>query len=246
MSGDTHPAVRRRPCEHASGLVALQVAHLMTRRWGRTVCGRASRLIPGGGRLRGVAAAGQGRRTAWSSARSGSRRRSAPRCSGPAATPSMRRSPSATRWPSCIPAAAISAAAASATIRLADGKETFFNFRETAPRRRRATCISTPPAIRCPAASTDGYKAVGVPGTVLGLETMRERYGTMSREALMAPAIALAEDGFVLADGDAAILAALGGGLRRRSRMSTAIFLKRRQAAAGRRPAGPGAISPRR
>ena len=37
---------------------------------------------------------------------------------------------------------------------------------------------------------------IGVPGTVLGMETARREYGTMSRERLMAPAIALARDGF--------------------------------------------------
>ena len=54
--------------------------------------------------------------------------------------------------------------------------------------------------------STDGYLAVGVPGTVMGLEAARLRYGTMSRSALMAPAIALARDGYELQQGDVNIL----------------------------------------
>jgi gamma-glutamyltranspeptidase/glutathione hydrolase len=57
-----------------------------------------------------------------------------------------------------------------------------------------------------PGLSTDSWKAVGVPGTVMGLETARVRYGTMSREALMEPAIKLARDGFVLGQGDAGVM----------------------------------------
>ena len=46
----------------------------------------------------------------------------------------------------------------------------------------------------------------GVPGTVAGLEWARDRYGTKPRAALMAPAIALARDGFVLAPADTSLL----------------------------------------
>jgi gamma-glutamyltranspeptidase/glutathione hydrolase len=51
-------------------------------------------------------------------------------------------------------------------------------------------------------ASTLGHLAVGVPGTVSGLELAREKYGTMKRAALVAPAIGFAEKGFVLEQGD--------------------------------------------
>jgi gamma-glutamyltranspeptidase/glutathione hydrolase len=43
---------------------------------------------------------------------------------------------------------------------------------------------------------------VGVPGTVLGLDTALTRYGTMKRAEVMAPAIALAEQGFDLVQPD--------------------------------------------
>ena len=56
-------------------------------------------------------------------------------------------------------------------------------------------------------ASTHGHLAVGVPGTVAGLEYAREKYGTLSARTLIAPAIALAEHGFVLDQGDVALLA---------------------------------------
>lgn len=40
--------------------------------------------------------------------------------------------------------------------------------------------------------------AVGVPGTVMGLELARKKYGTFSREKLMAPAIKLAKEGIIV------------------------------------------------
>ena len=54
-----------------------------------------------------------------------------------------------------------------------------------------------------PNASTRGHSAVAVPGTVAGLELARAKYGTQRRDALIAPAIALAEQGFTLDAGDA-------------------------------------------
>jgi gamma-glutamyltranspeptidase/glutathione hydrolase len=59
-----------------------------------------------------------------------------------------------------------------------------------------------------PMASLYGYKAVAVPGTVMGLHKMLEAYGTMKRQQVMAPAIGLAERGFVLSDGDIAFFKA--------------------------------------
>jgi gamma-glutamyltranspeptidase/glutathione hydrolase len=59
-----------------------------------------------------------------------------------------------------------------------------------------------------PKLSLNGYLAAGVPGSVLGLDTLLTKYGTLSREKVMAPAIKLAEEGFVLSRGDADSLAA--------------------------------------
>jgi gamma-glutamyltranspeptidase/glutathione hydrolase len=94
------------------------------------------------------------------------------------------------------------------TLRLADGRTTFLDFREKAPLAATATMFQDARGEVVPGLSTNSWKAVGVPGTVMGLETARVRYGTMSREALMAPAIKLAREGFVLGQGDAGIMAA--------------------------------------
>jgi gamma-glutamyltranspeptidase / glutathione hydrolase len=94
-----------------------------------------------------------------------------------------------------------------ATIHLADGRETFVNFREKAPLAATETMYLDAKGDVVPKASLEGYLSVGVPGTVLGLDTMLARYGTMKRADVMAPAIALARDGFELVQGDVDILA---------------------------------------
>ncbi len=48
-----------------------------------------------------------------------------------------------------------------------------------------------------------GYPTVGVPGAVRGLALLLERHGALDLGAVMAPAIALAEDGFRLLEGEA-------------------------------------------
>jgi gamma-glutamyltranspeptidase/glutathione hydrolase len=97
------------------------------------------------------------------------------------------------------------------TIRLKDGRETFVNFREKAPLKATRDMYLDAKGEVVPERSTRGYLAVGVPGTVLGLDTVLAKYGTMRRAQVMAPAIRLAEDGFVLTVGDATILGGGGG-----------------------------------
>ena len=101
------------------------------------------------------------------------------------------------------------------TLRLADGRTTFFDFREKAPAAASATMYLDAAGNVIPGKSTDSWAAVGVPGTVMGLETARTRYGTMPRAALMAPAIRLAREGFVLGQGDAGVMALEGPKLAR-------------------------------
>ncbi|GAC1358398.1 MAG: gamma-glutamyltransferase [Vulcanimicrobiaceae bacterium] len=87
-------------------------------------------------------------------------------------------------------------------IRAANGAETFIAFREAAPGRSTANMYLNAAGEVIKGASTKSYLAVGVPGTVMGLEYARIKKGTQSRRALMEPAIALARDGYVVDAGD--------------------------------------------
>ena len=89
------------------------------------------------------------------------------------------------------------------TIQLADGRKAFLDFRENAPLAATANMYLDKEGNVVKGASTLGHLAVGVPGTVSGLELALSKYGTMKRAALIAPAIKYAQDGFVLEQGDA-------------------------------------------
>jgi gamma-glutamyltranspeptidase/glutathione hydrolase len=92
------------------------------------------------------------------------------------------------------------------TLHLADGRNVFINFRETAPAAASANMYLDAAGKVIKNASLDGYRAVGVPGTVLGLDSALQQYGTLSRAQVMAPAIKLARAGFILARADTDIL----------------------------------------
>ena len=86
--------------------------------------------------------------------------------------------PSAMRWPSSIPTAGNIGGGGFMTIRLKDGKTTFLDFRERAPLASTKTMYLDDKGNMVKGLSTDGYLAVGVPGSVLGFETARAKYGT--------------------------------------------------------------------
>src|SRR3979490_43928 len=92
------------------------------------------------------------------------------------------------------------------TIELADGRKTFLDFREMAPKAATANMYLDKDGNVIKGLSTKGHLAVGVPGSVHGMEYARENYGTMKRADLIAPALQLAEDGFALERGDIALL----------------------------------------
>jgi len=92
------------------------------------------------------------------------------------------------------------------TIHLKDGRDTFINFRETAPGAATAGMYLDTAGQPIKELSRSGYRAAGVPGTVMGLERAAQEYGRLARRALLAPAIALARDGYVLSRTDANIL----------------------------------------
>jgi gamma-glutamyltranspeptidase / glutathione hydrolase len=101
------------------------------------------------------------------------------------------------------------------TIHLADGRDTFINFRETAPAAASAGMYLDAAGKPDPDRSRHGYLAAGVPGTVMGLDRAAHEYGTMPRAALMAPAISLARNGFVLSRDDTELLDAKADQLAR-------------------------------
>ncbi|MEO1339959.1 MAG: gamma-glutamyltransferase [Cyanobacteria bacterium J06635_13] len=90
-------------------------------------------------------------------------------------------------------------------VHLADGKETFINFRETAPSKANAEMYLDERGELIENLSTDGYLAVGVPGTVKGLNYALDKYGTKERSQVIEPAIRLAERGYKLQPGDVKI-----------------------------------------
>jgi gamma-glutamyltranspeptidase/glutathione hydrolase len=91
-------------------------------------------------------------------------------------------------------------------IHLADGRNTFINFRETAPAAATERMYLDARGNPIKDLNLYGYLAVGVPGTVMGLDRALLEYGTMPRAKVMAPAVKLARDGFILNRGDTDIL----------------------------------------
>ncbi len=92
------------------------------------------------------------------------------------------------------------------TIHLADGTNTFINFRETAPTAASKNMYLDKDGNLIKEASLYGYLASGVPGTVKGLDAALEKYGTLSRQEVMAPAIKLAREGYILTRADTDVL----------------------------------------
>ena len=92
------------------------------------------------------------------------------------------------------------------TIHLADGKDTFINFREKAPAAASADMYLDENKNIKPGASLHGYTAVGVPGTVAGFDLAQRKYGKLTRAQVLAPAIKLARDGYILNRGDTDII----------------------------------------
>ena len=112
------------------------------------------------------------------------------------------------------------------TIQLADGRKTFLDFREKAPLAATANMYLDKEGNVVKGASTLGHLAVGVPGSVSGMEYALAKYGTMKRAAVIAPAIHFAEKGFVLDQGDVDMLHAATDDFRKDA-ATAAIFLNK-------------------
>jgi gamma-glutamyltranspeptidase/glutathione hydrolase len=114
------------------------------------------------------------------------------------------------------------------TLQLADGRKAFLDFREKAPLAAKPDMYLGPDGNVVPGLSTKGHLAVGVPGTVHGLELALAKYGTMKRAALIAPAIRLAEAGFKLEQGDVDLMRTATDDFRKDA-ATAAIFLNQGQ-----------------
>ncbi|MFN6569222.1 gamma-glutamyltransferase [Dendronalium sp. ChiSLP03b] len=74
------------------------------------------------------------------------------------------------------------------------------DFRERAPlKATRNMYLDAQGKVR-PNASVNGYLAVATPGTVAGMYEVHRRYGKLPWQEVVKPAIALAEDGFIIGD----------------------------------------------
>jgi gamma-glutamyltranspeptidase/glutathione hydrolase len=85
-------------------------------------------------------------------------------------------------------------------VRLADGRTNFLDYREVAPGKATRDMYIGADGKLDNEASVIGYKSVAVPGTVAGLELALKTYGKMKLADVMAPAIRLADQGFLVSD----------------------------------------------
>jgi len=107
--------------------------------------------------------------------------------------------------------------------RLADGATVALDFREEAPAAATRD-MYLDEAGEVTERSTVGYTASGVPGSVAGLRAAHERHGALPWADVLAPAIRLAEDGFIINERFAASVAAEADKLARFP-ASAALFL---------------------
>ncbi|HXQ97336.1 MAG TPA: gamma-glutamyltransferase [Candidatus Limnocylindrales bacterium] len=84
-------------------------------------------------------------------------------------------------------------------VRLADGRSSFIDYREEAPKSASRELYRKPDGTYDMQGSRLGYRAVGVPGTVAGMALALKTYGKLKLADVMAPAIRLA-DGFTISD----------------------------------------------
>jgi gamma-glutamyltranspeptidase / glutathione hydrolase len=83
------------------------------------------------------------------------------------------------------------------------GKDIFIDYRERAPQAATVNMYLDAQGNIIPDASITGYKAIGVPGSVAGMVYAEKKYGKLTLQQVMAPAIRLAADGFDLTEEEA-------------------------------------------
>ena len=88
-------------------------------------------------------------------------------------------------------------------IRMNGGDTRFIDFREKAPGKAHSKMYQDENGDVVPQLSRLGYLAVGVPGSVKGLVHAQKKYGKLTLQQVMAPAIRLARNGYALDWSDA-------------------------------------------
>ena len=91
-------------------------------------------------------------------------------------------------------------------VRFPDGTATTLDYRETAPAAATRDMFLDSAGVFVPTRSQVGALASGVPGAVAGLVAAHERWGRLPLSDVIAPALALATDGFALSREEAARL----------------------------------------
>lgn len=106
----------------------------------------------------------------------------------------------------CYPRAGNLGGGGFAVFRTGDGTPGSLDFREKAPGNASRTMYQDKEGNVIEGLSLYGQLASGVPGTVAGMATLHEKFGSLPFEELVQPAIALAYDGVVLTANEAASL----------------------------------------
>jgi gamma-glutamyltranspeptidase / glutathione hydrolase len=88
-------------------------------------------------------------------------------------------------------------------IRMADGKVHFLDYREKAPAAAKPDMYLDAQGNVIEGASEIGYKAIGVPGSVGGMVYAEQKFGKLTLQQVMAPAVRLAREGYALSWGEA-------------------------------------------
>jgi gamma-glutamyltranspeptidase / glutathione hydrolase len=83
-------------------------------------------------------------------------------------------------------------------VRMADGKAHFVDYREKAPAAAKPDMYLDAQGKVIEGASEIGYKSIGVPGSVAGMVYAEQKYGKLTLQQVMAPAIRLAREGYAL------------------------------------------------
>lgn len=114
-------------------------------------------------------------------------------------------------------------------IHLNNGINTVIDFRETAPSAITPQLFLNKQGQLQAKLTQKSYLSVGVPGTVMGLNTALHKYGSLPLNRVIKPAITLAEQGFILNQADIKLLQQNTDDFKRQANVA-AIFLNHGQA----------------